>query len=191
MEKSLKQAAITIVKIVIFGPESSGKTTLSKQLAQHYKTSWVPEYAREYLQEKWDNERKICEESDLLPIAFGQMHLENKLSRKASNILICDTDLLETMVYSEEYYNKYVHPDLKQAAIENTYDLYLLTCIDTPWIEDDLRDRPELRIEMFQAFEMALKKYNRPYLMVKGDQETRLKTAITSIDKILKKTRTV
>ncbi|WP_372793413.1 AAA family ATPase, partial [Lutibacter sp.] len=136
-------------------------------------------------QNKWNNERKTCENSDLLPIAIGQMKLENDLAKKADKILICDTDLLETKVYSEEFYGGYVAPELEKAAIENTYNLYLLTYIDTPWEEDDLRDRPELRLEMFNAFENALKKYNRPYILLKGDKKTRLENAIIEIDKIL------
>ena len=187
MEKNLRQEEANIVKIVLFGPESTGKTTLSTQLARHYNTVWAPEFAREYLQEKWNNERKTCENSDLIPIAIGQMKLENDLAKKADKILICDTDLLETKVYSEEYYGGFVDPKLDKAANQNQYDLYLLTYIDTPWEEDDLRDRPELRLEMFNAFEEALKKHNRNYILLKGDKETRLKTATKAIDDLLTK----
>ena len=185
MEKTLKQDNINIIKVVLFGPESTGKTTLSKQLARHYNTVWAPEFAREYLQDKWNNERKTCENSDLVPIAIGQMKLENNLAKKADKVLICDTDLLETKVYSEEYYGGFVDPNLDKAAINNQYDLYLLTYIDTPWEEDDLRDRPELRLEMFNAFENALKKYDRPYILLKGDKKTRLEKAIKTIDEII------
>ncbi|MFK5959225.1 MAG: ATP-binding protein [Lutibacter sp.] len=186
MEKALKQTNINIIKVVLFGPESTGKTTLSKHLARYYNTVWAPEYAREYLQKKWNNERKTCENSDLLPIARGQMELENRLATKADKILICDTDLLETKVYSEEYYGGFVNPKLDEAAIKNTYELYLLTYIDTPWEEDDLRDRPNQRLEMFNAFKNALIKYNRPYILLKGDKKSRLELAIQEIDKILK-----
>jgi HTH-type transcriptional regulator, transcriptional repressor of NAD biosynthesis genes len=186
MEKALKQTNINIIKVVLFGPESTGKTTLSKQLARHYNTVWAPEFAREYLQKKWNNERKTCENSDLLPIARGQMKLENNLAKKADKVLICDTDLLETKVYSEEYYGGFVDTELEEAAITNTYDLYLLTYIDTPWEEDDLRDRPELRLDMFNAFESALKKYNRPYILLKGDKKIRFDAAVKKIDEILK-----
>ncbi len=186
MEKKLRQThGANIIKVVIFGPESTGKTTLSNQLARHYNTVWVAEYARAYLQNKWNNERKTCENSDLLPIAIGQMKLENKLVKRADKVLICDTDLLETKVYSEEYYGGFVNPDLDKAAIENSYDLYLLTYIDTPWEADDLRDRPEQRLEMFKAFEKALKKHERPYILLKGTKQTRLKTATKAIDALL------
>jgi len=202
MEKELKQDPINIVKVVLFGPESSGKTTLSRHLARYYNTVWAPEFAREYLQEKWNNERKTCEKEDLLPIkwnnerktcekedllpiAVGQMKLENALAKKADKILICDTDLLETKVYSEEFYGGFVDEKLNEAASENQYDLYLLTYIDTPWEEDDLRDRPELRLEMFNAFEKSLIDNNRPYILLKGDKETRLRNATEVIDKII------
>ena len=112
MEEKLGQSEINLVKVVLFGPESTGKTTLSRQLARHYNTVWAPEYAREYLQDKWNNERKTCEESDLIPIAIGQMDLENSLAKKADKLLICDTDLLETKVYSEEYYGGFVDPPI-------------------------------------------------------------------------------
>ncbi|OIQ36550.1 MAG: nicotinate-nucleotide adenylyltransferase [Bacteroidetes bacterium MedPE-SWsnd-G1] len=185
MEKTLKQKPANIVKIVLFGPESTGKTTLSRQLAVYYNTVWAPEYAREYLQKKWNNERKTCETSDLIPIAKGQMKLENKLSKKADRVLICDTDLLETKVYSEAYYAGTCDPTLDKYAIENQYDLYLLMYIDTPWEADDLRDKPHEREKMFNAFETALKKYNRPYLLLKGDKKSRLESAVEAIDKII------
>jgi NadR type nicotinamide-nucleotide adenylyltransferase len=185
MEKKLEQRPINLVKIVLFGPESTGKTTLSRHLARHYNTVWAPEFARDYLQKKWNNERKTCEAADLIPIAIGQMRLENKLAKKADKILICDTDLLETKVYSEEYYGGFVDEELDKAAKENTYDLYLLTYIDTPWEEDDLRDRPEQRLEMFNAFENALKTHKKPYILLKGDKEARLKKAIETIDEII------
>ncbi len=187
MEKNLRQEKVNIVKVVLFGPESTGKTTLSNQLARHYNTVWAPEFAREYLQDKWNNERKTCETSDLIPIAIGQMKLENELAKKADKVLICDTDLLETKVYSEEYYGDFVDPKLDEAANQNEYDLYLLTYIDTPWEADDLRDRPEQRQEMFNAFESALIKHNKNYILLKGNKEIRLKTAIKEIDLLLEK----
>jgi len=185
MEKDLKQEYINLVKIVLFGPESTGKTTLSIQLAKHYNTVWVEEYARPYLQKVWNQERRTCEPKDILPIAYGQMALENRLAKRADKVLICDTDLLETKVYSEEYYGGHVNPILENAAKESQYNLYLLTYIDTPWVEDDLRDRPELRLEMFEAFEKALENNNRPYILLKGDKDTRFQLAVEAIDKII------
>ncbi|MFK7812659.1 MAG: AAA family ATPase [Maribacter sp.] len=187
MEKRFKQESTDIIKIVLFGPESTGKTTLSEQLARHYHTVWVPEYAREYLQNKWNDERKTCEPHDLLPIAEGQMELENSLAKKATEVLICDTDLLETKVYSEAYYVGHCDPILEKYALQNTYELYLLTNIDVPWVGDDLRDKPNERERMFLYFKETLEKYNRNFITLTGNKKTRLQTAIAHIDKLLRK----
>jgi len=187
MEEKFKQQPSNCIKVVLFGPESTGKTTLSRQLARHYNSIWVPEYARQYLQDKWNNERKTCEPGDLLPIAKGQMKLENKLAKKTNSVLICDTDLLETKVYSEAYYVGSCDPILEKYALENQYDLYFLTYIDTPWEEDDLRDKPNERLRMFNAFQQELIKQKRPYVLLSGDKKTRLNKAVKHIDKLLKK----
>ena len=185
MEKNLKQVKSDCIKVVLYGPESSGKTTITKKLSEHYNCLWVKEYARDFLQKKWDNEKKICELQDIIPIAKGQMELENRLVKKSSKIIICDTDLLETMVYSETYFDGYCDANLKNYAINNTYSLYLLTNIDIPWVKDDLRDRPKKREEMFEAFEKALIKNKKPYVLISGNLEQRIKTAINEIDKLI------
>ena len=185
MEEKYRQQPSDVLKVVLFGPESTGKTTLSEQLAIHYHTVWVPEYAREYLQDKWNNERKTCEPHDLLPIAEGQMRLENKLAKKATDILICDTDLLETKVYSEAYYIGNCDPILEKYALQNTYDLYLLTYIDIPWEADDLRDKPNEREKMFNYFKDTLEKYGKNFITLKGDKKQRLNKAINHIDTLL------
>jgi len=185
MEENLKQQPADCIKVVLFGPESTGKTSMAKQLARHYNSVWVQEYAREYLQDKWNDERKTCEPKDLLPIAKGQMKLENELAKKTDTVLICDTDLLETKVYSEAYYLGTCDPLLEKYALENSYDLYFLTYIDTPWEADDLRDKPNERERMFKAFEDELKKHSRPYILLKGNKEERLQTAVKYIDELL------
>lgn len=185
MEKTLKQHPSNCIKIVLFGPESTGKTTLSKQLATHYNTVCVPEFARNYLQNKWDNEGKICELEDLVPIAIKQMQLENELATKANKVLICDTDILETRVYSEVYFDGYCDPLIRRLSEENTYDLYFLTYIDVPWEADDLRDKPNERMQMYNAFENALKTHHKPYVILKGDKEKRFNFAKHHIDKLL------
>ncbi|MEZ4809558.1 MAG: DUF4301 family protein [Allomuricauda sp.] len=185
MEEKLGQEPSDLIKIVLFGPESTGKTTLAQELAEHYQTQWVPEYAREYLQGKWNREQKTCEPKDLMPIAYGQMHLENELSKRANQVLICDTDLLETKVYSEAYYVGHCDPVLEKYALRNTYDLYLLTYIDIPWEKDDLRDKPDERERMFAYFKETLEKYHRNFVILKGDRKSRFSTAIKHIDKLL------
>lgn len=186
MEENLKQKSSDCIKIVLFGPESTGKTTLSKQLAAHYKTEWVPEYMREYLQKKWDAKKEVCSYDDLITIAAGQMEFENKLALVSNKILFCDTNLLELKVYSEVYYDGLVPENLHKISLENSYDLYLLTYIDIPWVADDLRDKPKEREAMFLRFKDALDKYNLPYFVLQGDKRSRLKKAIAIVDQLIK-----
>ena len=187
MEKNLKQIKSDCLKVVVFGPESSGKTTLSRALASHYNVLWIEEFARDYLQEKWDKENEVCELNDLLPIAYGQIKLENEYSQKTNKLLICDTDLLETKVYSETYYDGYCDPLLEKYALKNSYDLYILTNIDIPWEKDDLRDKPNEREKMFNAFKETLVKYHRPYIEVSGSLSKRLDTATKAINNLFNK----
>lgn len=186
MEEKLKQEPSNCLKAVLFGPESSGKTTLAGRLAKHYNTTWASEYMRDYLQRKWDLEKKICEPADLIPIAKGQIKRENEQAKSANKILFCDTDLLELKVYSEAYYNGYCNPLLHKHALNNWYDLYFLTNIDTPWIPDDLRDKPHDREGMFNKFKSSLQHHKRPFIILGGDEEARFKTAVSAIDKLLK-----
>lgn len=175
MEEKLRQKPGNCIKVVLFGPESTGKTTLAKQLAEYYNTEWVPEYAREYLQKKWDEHKEICAYDDLIPIAIGQMQLENNALKKANEVLICDTDLFVTKLYSEIYFDGKVDPALEKISLENVYDLYLLTYIDIPWVADDLRDKPHEREQMFSYFKTSLEKHNLPYIIIDGDGVSRFK----------------
>ena len=185
MEKNLKQVKSDCIKVVLYGPESSGKTTITKKLSEHYNCLWVKEYARDFLQKKWDTEKKICELQDIIPIAKGQMELENRLVKKSSKIIICDTDLLETMVYSETYFDGYCDANLKNYAINNTYSLYLLTNIDIPWVKDDLRDRPNEREHMLSSLINEHDIRGLRYSIISGDKPKRLDKAIEIINNIL------
>jgi NadR type nicotinamide-nucleotide adenylyltransferase len=186
MEENLKQLSIgarKIIKIALFGPESTGKTTLAKQLAAHYKTDWVPEFARDYLQKKWDKQKAICDLNDMLPIAYGQTQLENEKTKTAKHYLFCDTNLMVTKVFSEMYYN-YCDPLLEEAAREHEYDLFFLTNIDVPWEKDDLRDQPEERETVFSVFKQSLIDNNKPFITLSGDANLRLKKAVSIIDNL-------
>lgn len=185
MEETLEQQPSNCLKVCLFGPESSGKSTLSRKLSQHYQAPLVAEYAREYLQDLWDAEQLICRPKDLLPIAAGQMKLENLAVQKAEKLLICDTDLLTTKVYSEAYYKGWCPKLLDKYALQNSYDLYLLTYIDTPWEADDLRDKPNAREEMFTHFKNALDRYSKPYILIKGNLEERFALATKHINNLL------
>ena len=185
MEKYLQQQKTDCIKIVLFGPESTGKTSLAIELAKHYNTVFVKEFARDFLQKKMDEQNKVCEIDDLIPIAIGQMNSENILSKKANRILFCDTDLLTTAVYSRLYFNNFCDPVIDKYSKENKYDLYLLLDIDIPWVKDDLRDRPNEREMFFKNFKKVLVKNHKPYKLISGNLEERLKKSINFVDEIL------
>ncbi len=184
MEENLKQLPASgnrIIKIALFGPESTGKTTLAKQLAKHFKTAWVPEFARDYLQQKWNKTAQICDVNDMLPIAYGQTKLENESLSIANEYLFCDTNLLVTKVFSEVYYG-FCDPLLDKAAREHEYDLFFLTDIDVPWKKDDLRDKPDGRSSSFSIFKQTLIDNKKPFIRLSGDKKLRLNKAIAIIE---------
>ena len=172
-------------KIVLYGAESTGKTWLAKALAKHYKTVWVPEYARDFLQKKYDNSGEICSYDDLIPIALGQINAEEEAIKNTDKeIIFYDTNPLQTYYYGKAYFPNFTHPELWEMAKKRKYDFYLLTYIDTPWEEDDLRDKPEERLEMHLHFKKSLEENNLPYLLLKGNKEERLKKAIDKIEQL-------
>lgn len=181
MEKDLRQQKTTIIKIALFGPESTGKTTLAKQLADYYETEWVPEFARDYLQEKWEENQHICTADDMMPIAYGQATLENQKLLLAKKYLFCDTNLMVTKVFSEVYYG-FCDPILNKAALEHDYDLFFLTDIDVPWEKDDIRDTPEGRETVFSVFKQTLIDTNKPFITLSGDKKSRLAKATMIIN---------
>ena len=183
MAKTHQQTKHRLSKVVFFGPESTGKTTLAKHLAKAYATEWVPEYARDYLQKKFDTTNTICEPKDLLPIANGQLKLEHKLEQKANTYLFCDTNVLETYVYSKIYFPDLEFPVLKKMALSQDYDFYFLTDIDVPWEKDDLRDKPSERQEMFETFRSFLLKYDKKFVILTGKLNERIQIVKSIIEK--------
>ncbi|EMY81010.1 nicotinamide mononucleotide adenylyltransferase NadR [Psychroflexus gondwanensis ACAM 44] len=184
MEKELRQTQDQLTKIVLYGPESTGKTSLARALALEYNTEWVPEFARDYLQDKYNTSAEICEPEDLIPIAKGQLQSENFKSQNAKQYVFCDTNVLQTLVYAKAYFENFQNKILEQCAEECHYAHYFLTYIDTPWVEDDLRDKPTQRKSMFTIFEQELIQRNLPYTILKGDLKQRLHQS-TSIIKTL------
>lgn len=185
MEKKLRQdTKPNCIKVVFFGPESTGKTVLCERLAAYYDTVFAAEFSRIYSEAKAQKQQQLTQE-DVLPIAIGQMALENAQLEKAENLLICDTDLLETKVYSEYYYDGFCPPIVKKQAVLNTYDLYFLTYIDTTWKADGIRDQPNNRQELFNIFENELQMHNKTYVTLKGDFESKFQTCIKHINGLL------
>ncbi len=176
-----------MLKITLFGSESTGKTTLAAQLAAHYQTVWVPEYSRIY-QEK---HRRPLTFQDVTPIAKGQLRLEKQYPcltgrqvSKSPNLLICDTDVLETKVYSEAYYGKTPAWLLRELPWHYA-DFYLLTNIDLPWQPDGIRDRPDDREAMHQRFKTELTSRTLAFQEISGSEPERLRQAIRALEKWL------
>lgn len=173
-------------KIVIIGPESTGKSTLSAQLAKHYSTLWVREYAREYLL-KYGTEYSY---DDLLTIAKGQTALEDKTiaeTQHAKDILFIDTDMYVMKVWCEYVFGK-CHQYIIDEIVNRSYDLYLLCNIDLPWIKDELREYPDEqpRTELFNMYKDILINQQTPWALISGTEEQRLQNAIQAVDKIYK-----
>ncbi len=171
------------LRIVLYGPESTGKTTLAKALAEHYQTAWVPEFARDFLQHKWDTRQEHCSLEDLITIAHGQLAAENAALKNARKFLFCDTNILVTKVWSETHFDGYCAPEIATLFATTQYDLYVLTDIDVPWEKDDLRDRPEARPQMYNYFKDQLILHKLPFIALSGTLEERLAKAIAAIEK--------
>ena len=171
-------------KIVVIGPESTGKSTLCEQLADHYKTDWVKEYAREYLLTNGTNYTF----DNLLDIAKGQLRLEDEclmLNAKPSTIFI-DTDMYVMKVWCEFVFEK-CHNFILNQIVERKYDLYLFCNVDLPWVKDELREYPDLesREKLYHIYKDAMVNQNVPWVDISGNYQKRLKTAITAVDKII------
>ena len=184
MDQKLTQAASDCLKFVVYGPESTGKTTLAQQLAEYYQTEWVPEYSRAYLQQKWDETATICEVSDLMPIAVGQMAAENAAAAKANRVLFLDTNVRTTVLYAHHYYGACPRA-LTDVLVGQAYELYFLTDIDVPWVADDLRDEPDGREVLLAKFKLDLVLNGLPYVLLQGDEAARLAQAVTVVDAYL------
>ena len=165
-------------RILILGPESTGKSTLAEKLALHFAEPWVPEVAREYL-EKLD--RPYAYE-DLLQIGKQQMQLEDELAMQAHNYLFCDTDLRVIQVWSQHRYGK-VDPWVLEELARRTYDLIFLCAPDLPWQADPLREHPELemREEFFAQYLQLTKQSGFPFKIIAGDPVKRISAAVEAI----------
>lgn len=173
---------MSIQKIVVTGPESTGKSTLSESLAGALHTCWVKEYAREYL----ENLGRPYGAPDLLTIAVGQLQLEDRMCENANRMLICDTDLHVIKVWSEYKYNQCDLNILHHIA-ERKYDLYLLTGIDIPWQDDPLREHPatEMRNYFYNTYKDIVINSGVPWVAINGKPEDRLQDALKAIETLL------
>ncbi|MEM7107443.1 MAG: ATP-binding protein [Bacteroidota bacterium] len=167
-------------KIVITGPECTGKTTLAKALANHYQTKWVPEFARQYL----DNLDRDYEELDLLEIAKGQLRLEDKIESDCNTLLFCDTDLTVIKVWQEYKYGRCFN-EVSSKLKTRKYQLHLLMAPDIPWEFDKQRENPDNRKELFAMYKSELAKKQYTYKTISGSFNSRIEKAIEAINKII------
>lgn len=167
------------VKIIcLYGPESTGKSTLSKRLAEHYQTEFVPEVAREMIT---SNDFTV---DDIIAIGHAQTERIQQKLRTANKILFCDTDVITTQIYSKKYLGV-VPPVLYELEKEIQYSEYWLMDIDVPWVADGLRDLGDERQEMFKIFKTELTQRGIVYKLISGDYAMRDKKAISLLDELL------
>ena len=172
-----------VKKIVVLGPESTGKSTLCAALAKHYNTIWCPEYARQFLTENGTDYNY----ENLLTIAEGQLAGEDASAQKANEILIIDTDMYVMKVWCEYVFNN-CHPFILEKINERKYDAYLLCDIDLPWTADEMREYPNEgpRKELFTIYKELLINQKTLWGIVSGMGEVRVQNAIMLIDNLIK-----
>jgi len=165
-------------RILILGPESTGKSTLAAALAAHFQEPWVPEVAREYLEKLV---RPYVYE-DLLQIGRQQMQLEDELAEGAKNYLFCDTDLRVIQVWSWHRFGK-IDPWVLEELERRTYDLILLCATDLPWHADPLREHPdlEIRVQLFEQYLNITQQSGFSFQIISGDASARLATSVEAI----------
>jgi NadR type nicotinamide-nucleotide adenylyltransferase len=178
-------------KVVIIGPESTGKSTLCEELAQHYHTQWCPEFAREYL---LTNGMDYTYD-DLLSIAKGQVALEEELTQSAlrsqtqnTQLLFIDTNMYVMKVWCEFVFGK-CHKWITDQIKQRKYDLYLVCNTDLPWVKDELREYPDLetREKLYQIYKNIMMNQPVTWADISGSYEERLQKSIKTVDQILKK----
>ena len=171
-----------LIRVVVTGSESTGKTELARRLAQHFEAELVPEFVREFAAAK-DGPISF---NDHGPIARGQMALEDEhfaIASRGNGLVIQDTDLLSTVVYCDHYFGA-CPAWIVDLARERRPDLYLLAEIDVPWVSDGIRDRGHLREEMQALFRDAVGSSGSPSVSIAGSWDERWDKAVTAVTQL-------
>jgi len=170
-----------LIKIVVTGAESTGKTTLAKSLAQYFNCPLRIEYSRVYL----ETMNGAYEQSDILHIARQQFQLEQKIIKIKPSLLICDTDNLVLKIWSEFKYG--ICDPWINGKIETTeVDLYILPHYDIPYEPDPLREHPDQRHILFQLYHDMLIQHKLTHFVVEGDPDARLNQSLDRINTLFK-----
>ena len=180
MQAYFADSTQTTKKVTIVGPECTGKTDLSQFLASHFKTVWVPEYARAYLNKL----NRPYDPADLAKIAHGQLRLEDEWLPDAKGLLVCDTNLLVIKVWSEDKFGS-CDPEILRLMQNRRYDLLLLTNIDVPWENDPQREHPDRREHFWKIYQVEAVKSGIPFVEISGSRDARRSNAVKEIEKIL------
>ncbi len=167
-----------MLKIAILGPESTGKSTLAAQLAEHFGTTFVPEYSREYLK-NFEGQYQI---EDVVKIALGQQKWIEEAKAKNPKILIADTEMIVNKIWCDYVFHS-VPETINDLVINQEYDLYLLCDIDLEWTFDPLRENPDYneRKIIFAMYENELTRLKANYKIINGQDQQRLQNAINAI----------
>jgi HTH-type transcriptional repressor of NAD biosynthesis genes len=172
-----------VKRVVVTGSESSGTTTLARALAEHYRTVWVPEYGRTY-----SEGRQPCGQpwrsDEFTFIASEQARMEDALATLANRILICDTDPFATSIWHERYMGR-PSDAVRAFADSRKYDLYVVTDVDIPFVQDGIRDGESFRQWMQGRFIEELSNKPTPMIVVAGPHEKRFIAAVRQIDELL------
>jgi NadR type nicotinamide-nucleotide adenylyltransferase len=168
-----------VIKVVLTGSESTGKTELARRLGQHFQAPVAEEFVRDYAAARGGR----LGFGDHGPIARGQMASEDAAIARAKHLVILDTDLVSTVVYCEHYFGR--SPEwIEREARARAGDLYLLMSPDIPWIADGVRDRGEQREEMHDLFKQKLEQLGLTYVEIGGEREQRFQSAVRAVEKI-------
>lgn len=167
-------------RVCVFGPESTGKSTLARELAEALGTVWVPEYARVHLEAQGGR----IAEADIARIARGQVASEEALARQAQRVLVCDTDLLSTTLWSDALFG--ACPEwIRAEANRRPCDLYLLTDVDVPFVPDPVRYLPQARRAFFERCQEALQSRGLPYVVLSGSWDERRQRALEAVRRLI------
>lgn len=171
-----------VTRVCVVGAESTGTTTLARDLAAHYGCAWVPEYGRVYSQRRRGTEWGSAE---FVHIARRQQADEDAAARRGGPLLVCDTDALATSVWHERYLGT-TSPEVERIAADRRYALYILTADDIPFVQDGTRDGEHVRGWMTERFRQVLSARPEPWIEVRGDRSARLAAATAHVDTLRK-----
>jgi NadR type nicotinamide-nucleotide adenylyltransferase len=171
-------------RVVVLGAESTGTTTMAKALAQNYETPWVPEYGRTYYEGKIHAVgANTWQTNEFVFIAEEQNRLEDELARVSNKLLICDTDSFATTLWHERYMG-FMSDEVEKRMKDRHYDLYLLTDVDIPFVQDGTRDGEYIRKKMHERFKEELVRHHKPFKILSASHEKRLSVATQAIAEV-------